>query len=243
MDQLTDFADSRLINGCIYCGGAPDTREHVPSRTFLEKPYPENLPVVGCCNECNKSFSKDEQYVVCLLESVLAGSTDPDKIRRAPVARAMRRAPALRSRIESAITRKDDWIEFAVEADRLNRVMLKLAKGHAVFELSEVFRSDPSHFWCGPLATIPPEELENFEAPHLQEVFGEVGSRNLQRLAVVQVQLRSEDGENKPLGLLMNDWIDVQNGFYRYLAISESGGVSIRIVIADYLACEVIWRL
>lgn len=162
MHQLTDFADNRLVNGCIYCGGDPDTREHVPSRTFLEKPYPENLPVVGCCEECNKSFSKDEQYVVCLIESVLAGSTDPDKIRRAPVARAMRRAPALRSRIESAISTNDGRIEFAVEADRLISVMLKLAKGHAVFELSQVFRSEPSHFWCGPLATIPPEELENF---------------------------------------------------------------------------------
>ena len=58
----------------------------------------------------------------------------------------------------------------------------------------------------------------------------------------MQVQLQSDQGQNKSLGLLMNDWIDVQDGFYRYLAISESGGVSIRIVVAEYLACEVIWK-
>ena len=243
MDQLTDFADSRLINDCIYCGGAPDTREHVPSRTFLDKPYPNNLPVVGCCDECNKSFSKDEQYVVCLIESILAGSTDPEKIRRAAVGRTMRRAPALRARIESAIRQHDDCVEFAVEEDRLRNIMLKLAKGHAVYELREVFKKEPSHFWCGALSSVTNEELESFEASHFQEMFGEVGCRNLQRLVVMQLQLEAENGSPMSMGLLMNDWIEVQEGNYRYMAISEAGGVSIRIVIAEYLGCEIIWRV
>ncbi len=58
MEQALDYADDRLINGCIYCGGIPDTRDHAPSRILLEPPpYPENLPVVGACKECNQSFS------------------------------------------------------------------------------------------------------------------------------------------------------------------------------------------
>ena len=80
MDQLSDFADDRLIDGCIYCGGMAETRDHVLSRILLDPPYPKNLPVVGACQQCNQGFSKDEQYLVCLLGSVLAGSTDPDKI-------------------------------------------------------------------------------------------------------------------------------------------------------------------
>ena len=53
MDQLRDYADSRLLSDCIYCGGPAETRDHVPSRCLLERPYPENLPAVGCCKECN----------------------------------------------------------------------------------------------------------------------------------------------------------------------------------------------
>ena len=29
MDRLEDFADDRLINGCIYCGGPAETEDHV----------------------------------------------------------------------------------------------------------------------------------------------------------------------------------------------------------------------
>ena len=57
-----------------------DTRDHIPSRSLLDQPYPENLPVIGSCQVCNQGFSKDEEYVVCLIEAALAGSTDPDKI-------------------------------------------------------------------------------------------------------------------------------------------------------------------
>lgn len=60
MDQLNNFADSRLLNGCIYCGGSSETREHVPSKCLLDRPYPTNLNVVGCCESYNQSFSKDE---------------------------------------------------------------------------------------------------------------------------------------------------------------------------------------
>jgi len=36
------------------------------------------------------------------------------------------------------------------------------------------------------------------------------------------------------------EWIDVQPGQYRYLAVAEQA-VMIRFVIGEYLACEVIW--
>ena len=42
MDQLKTYADDRLINGCIYCGGPAETRDHVPSRILLESLYSEN---------------------------------------------------------------------------------------------------------------------------------------------------------------------------------------------------------
>jgi hypothetical protein len=242
MNQLKNLADDRLINGCIYCGGVAETRDHVPSRILLEPPYPENLPVVGCCEQCNQGFSKDEEYVVCLIEAVLAGSTNPDGIKRSGVARSLRRSPALQARIDAARREVDGRIEFAVETDRMMNVMLKLARGHAAFELSQPCRKAPDHFWCGPLGSMSEEMRESFNAAHVQQMFGEVGSRGLQRMLVTQLVVRSQTGEESQVGFLFNDWVDVQDGYYRYLAIDDIGGLVIRIVVAEYLACEVAWR-
>jgi hypothetical protein len=72
-------------------------------------------------------------------------------------------------------------------------------------------------------------------------MFGEVGSRGLQRMLDTQLSLRSQIGETKTLGLLINDWVDVQEGRYRYLAIDDGREVRIKIVIGEYLACDVSW--
>ena len=243
MDQLLDYADSRLLNACIYCDGPAETRDHVPSRCLLERPYPDNLPVVGSCSRCNQSFSKDEEYFVCLIESALCGSTDPDKITRPTVARILRNSPALRARIESAKSETGGRIHFATESKRIANVMMKLARGHAAFELGQPCRTEPDHFWCGPLSALSDDERDGFHSAHVQQLFGEVGSRGLQRMLVTQITLRSASDEQSVLPLLMNDWVDVQEDLYRYLAIEDVGGLVIRIVVAEYLGCEVAWRL
>ena len=242
MDQFDDLADDRLIRGCIYCGGEADTRDHVPSKCLLERPYPPNLPVVGCCDTCNQKFSRDEQYFVCLIESVLCGSTDPERIRRPSVAKIMQDVPALRARIESSKTEVDGQIAFIPEAERVSNVMLKLARGHAAFELSQPCRTVPDHFWCGLLSSLSQEVREEFDSIHFQEIFGEVGSRNMQRLLVMQMTQLAEDGTQRNVGMLVNDWLDVQDDQYRYLAINDTGVLIIRIVVAEYLACEVAWK-
>jgi hypothetical protein len=240
MEQLRDYSDSRLINGCIYCGAEEGTRDHVPSRVFLDAPFPENLPVVGACGTCNKGFSKNEEYLACLIESVIAGSTDPERIRRPNIAAIMRHTPALRARIEQARFLKDDRVHFNVEVERVKNVLVKLARGHAAFELSQLCSEEPAHFAWSPLDELV-EEKEAFEACHVTRMLGEIGSRASQRLLVTQLRLQSVSGEQRALGLLVHDWLDVQEGRYRYLAVDDSGQVTVRIVIAEYLACEVIW--
>lgn len=242
MDQLNDYADDRLVKGCVYCAAPAETRDHVPSRILLESPYPENLPVVGACWECNNGFSKDEQYFVCLIESVVAGSADPNKIRRKSVAKALERSPSLRARIEMAQRVFDDRIEFEVEPERIRNVILKLARGHAAFELSRPCRREPDSIFWRPLQQMSDEDRDAFDAAHVVELLGEVGSRGIQRLFVIDTVLRSESGEVSPIRLLAQDWVDVQEGFYRYLAIDDVGGITIKMVIAEYLACEVEWK-
>lgn len=243
MNQLNAFADNRLVHGCIYCAGPAETRDHVPSKCLLEQPYPSNLPVVGCCDSCNQNFSKDEQYLVCFIESVLSGSTDPDRIARPSVARIMQKSPALRQRIENSKVEVNGQVAFVPENERLKNVMLKLARGHATFELSQPCRNEPEHFWCGPLFSLPQENREAFDSIHFQQFFGEVGSRNMQRLLVTQITRLNENGEQQNEEIIFNDWIDVQDERYRFIAIDDMGIIVIRIVIAEYLACEVAWEL
>ena len=203
MNQLKNLADDRLVNGCIYCGGLEETRDHVPSRVFLDSPLPENLPVVWACSTCNNSFSLDEEYFACLIESAIAGSTDPDHIRRPGVAEILRRAPALRARIEAAKNIIDGRTQFNIEPDRIRNVLLKLARGHAAFELSQIRREDPSSLWWRSFPQMTEDEKDSFDASHVTEMFGEVGSRGLQRLFVTQMNLQSITGEKSTLNLLI----------------------------------------
>jgi hypothetical protein len=241
VDQLKDYADSRLINGCIYCGGREETRDHVPSRVFLDAPLPTNLPIVPACWACNNGFSRDEEYLACLIESVIAGSTNPDHIKRPRVADILRRNPALRSRIEAGKRGADGQIAFDIDRARIENVVLKLARGHAAYELSSSCRQEPSTLSWWPVSLMSEKERDSYEASHVTPLLGEIGSRRMQRLLVTQVTLESSMGQSSTLRLLVNDWIEVQDGRYRYLAADEAGAVRIKIVIGEYLACDVSW--
>lgn len=91
MDPKHLFVDERLKGSCVYCGGPPETVDHVPSRVFLDDPLPENLPVVEACRECNGGFSLDEEYLACLLECVMTGTSDIEGFAREKVRRSLSR--------------------------------------------------------------------------------------------------------------------------------------------------------
>ena len=65
----------------------------------------------------------------------------------------------------------------------------------------------------------------------------------MQRLFVTQITRLAENGKQQNIGMIINDWVDVQDGKYRFLAIDDMGQIVIRIVIAEYFACEVAWKL
>jgi hypothetical protein len=96
------FVDQRMLGRCAYCGGTPDTRDHVPSKVLLDDPLPANLPIVEACAACNRGFSLDEEYLACFLECVLVGSSDVELVRRPKVKRALSHNKRLAKRIQSA---------------------------------------------------------------------------------------------------------------------------------------------
>ena len=79
-----------------------------------------------------------------------------------------------------------------------------------------------------PIHLLSAEAREHFEQAPATAVWPEVGSRAMQRMAVAF----SAPGTSP--------WVEVQEGRYRYLAVAE-GAILIRIVISEYLACELIW--
>ena len=96
----------------MHCGtglnSTETTREHVPSKCLLQKPYPAEMITIEACRKCNEAFSLDEEYLKGLLWTVLAGSTDPEKQKTPEVACMLKRNVALRVRIEEFADRKDN---------------------------------------------------------------------------------------------------------------------------------------
>jgi len=85
--------------------------------------------------------------------------------------------------------------------------------------------------------------LEEFNSPHAIQTYGEIGSRGMQRLRVIEIKLAGPNGDERLLHLILNDWVEVQEGRYRYQAIDDGGLVRVKFVIGEYLASEVIWEL
>jgi hypothetical protein len=229
MRQIVPTGDERVLAACIYCGAAPDTRDHVASRVLLDDPFPENLPVVPSCRACNTSFSLDEEYVAALIDCVMVGATAPNDRHREKIRRILERQPALSAAIHSG--RSSDpatgTTAFAAELDRVKNVVLKLAKGHAAFELHTVDGEEPSAISVVPLQLLDENAREAFETPPDACMFPEVGSRAMTRMFAHGVPSPS--------------WIIVQPARYRFLA-SPGPPVLVRIVIGEYLACEVTWE-
>lgn len=226
------FVDERLLGVCAYCGGTPDTRDHVPSRFFLDDPLPDNLPVVAACAACNQRFSLDEEYLACFLECVLVGSSDIKRVRREKVRRALSRNSRLAERIRSAARIDDNGaLGWVPENNRVRNIVVKLARGHAAYELSVTQLDEPDEVDFFPLPVISECDRRAFENAGAGKArpWPEVGSRAFLRACGAE-PYTDQDGP----------WVVVQPGRYRY-SVDQHGGVRVQFVLAEYLACIVDW--
>src|SRR3546814_4286014 len=160
-------------------------------KSLLVKPRPHHLPVVTICRDCNNGFSRDQQYAVTFLSCVLAGATDHERQRNSSAARALTESAALRAMIDRT---KSEFptagggtrIVWQPDTDRMNRVIVKNARGHVYFEYGEPKMEAPLHVWARPLESMSEYELAEFEG--LGDAGGfaawpKVGSRMTTRIA------------------------------------------------------------
>ncbi|EMV7407517.1 hypothetical protein AADQ46_001001 [Enterobacter soli] len=242
MKQVKSYADSRLLNSCIYCGGPANTREHVPSKIFLDKPYPENLPIVEACLKCNNGFSADEEYVATFFEVVCSGTTDINKIKRERIVRILERTPLLKSRIQNAIVTNSTTTTFNMEIDRVRRIIIKLAQGHVAFELSEHCRNIFPSVWWGDISTMTRDKKDDFLSDTIIGSVSEIGSRHSRKIMIVESSIENlNDGSIKQISIALNSWIEVQKNRYEYITDVIDDYIRVKMLIGGYFACEVVW--
>lgn len=149
MRKVQNFGDSRNKGYCVHCGGPKQSLDHAPSIVFLDEPLPPDLLASPSCMNCNQSFSNDEAYLACLLECVVCGSVDTERLERRKIARLLQRRPSLVAELTSLCRHDGDRTIFSFDRHRVENVILKLARCHVAFELNEPAQNN--HHTCGSL--------------------------------------------------------------------------------------------
>lgn len=254
MREIEDFTDDRLKAWCIHCSDViadvESNRDHVPTKSFLTKALRERganydrgagdeldyLPQVVVCKKCNCSFSTDENYFLCVLHAVMAGSLYPNPAKHPEAASILRSnrnvVRSLKKGPDGQPLLFDNLQPFTLfpDPERIGRVIVKNARGHAYHEIGEPLPEVPEHVAFLPLERLSTDQRDAFEATDTSEEFAlwpEVGSR-------MTVQLLDEEA-------MVGGWITVEPGRYRY-SIDWSGAVTVKTVIWEYLATETRWE-
>lgn len=228
---------------CIYCGGSADTREHCPSRAFLTKPYPTNLPTLPACKLCNNAFSSDEKYVKEVLNYLYMYYMERKDVL------------SLFTNEECGVTKEHvkavtSFISNPHFDKRVDNVFRKLAIGHAAYEISEGYYSDD---WQGEPKCISyalkpmlsDSEWLGLEYAEVidEDVLPELGSREFRNIYVVQMPIQNfETGEMSLLSTCLLDWTDVQDDFYKYQVFFRENRIHVKIILKDFLYVEVVFE-
>lgn len=228
MKQIKNLGDERQTTFCCYCGGDTKTRDHLPPKVFLDPPYPENLYVVGACEQCNHGFSLDEQYTACIIECARLCTIDLNSLERDKVIRILGNNPSLLQRIRESYIDIAEGTQFHIEYDRVNNIFMKLAQGHAVFDLNDPKLDQPDEFSTGLLSGLSNAEYRRFTSPSRLSLIPEIGSRAMLRVYIFE-------------GMPHIEWITVQEGRYRYLVTVEHN-IIVRLIFSEYLWFEAIWH-
>lgn len=147
---------------CVYCDKPALTRDHVPPKSLLQRPYPANLRTVPACTGCNNGYAKDEQYLAVLLAHIsphdhLQAKLDPG----GSINRALETAPSLDDRLINSIEVDEHGSPYIrPELERIARITTKIAFG--LYCLQYGHRHSPTRFrtrWVGPAEAAIPTSL------------------------------------------------------------------------------------
>lgn len=166
--KLPAGSDTQAANApgpiCYLCGlpGA-DTSEHVVSRCFYIEPLPSDMITLPAHETCNKSTSKDEQWL-----SVVRATARPvgfgSKERWDKAIRTLRRRESARFKdafMRSHTPRRDGGADVFIEEPRIYYVLAKMVKG-LVHHVTGALLCD--HVWL--VRKITMETMGKLELPN-----------------------------------------------------------------------------
>ncbi|MEX0653929.1 MAG: hypothetical protein WD534_12790 [Phycisphaeraceae bacterium] len=138
--------------------------------------------------------------MACLVECALCGSTEPEAIQREKVRRSLERNAKLQARIQSCSTTETGQLIWMPELERVQNVVVKLAQGHAAYELYPVFEP-PNAVDIRPFVSMTDSERESFDSPQHEglQAWPEIGFR-----AFMRACMRSERSMNWKSGSLFS---------------------------------------
>lgn len=233
-DDLGYFTEWKrnTANGCIYCGNHADTREHIPSKAFLEDPFPENLPTIPACFKCNNGFSADEEYVACYLD-VLKSKVYKGYLLKEKTHERLTNSPALSALIREQIKEESNQINFYYDEKRFINVLVKLARGHVGYEFDYVDLDCNPLVWYDFRFRMNEELVNEFNAITLIDKMPDVGARVYNRLCVM------EDVHSGKILHTFLEEVHVQEGQYKYNVYFDNDCVCVKILIGEILYCMV----
>ena len=244
MDQHEEIAQEHNKMRCIHCRTAivcndvPVSMDHIPSRCLLEKPYPDNLASTEICKKCNHSFSQDEEYFAILIAAMINETADSENKVSKSIQKTLASNKNILDEIESAKTIEymggHTVVCWNPDLRRVENVVVKNARGHVYFQHSKPVFHSPEFVRVQPLHTMSQIQQAEFLYSDTDNVWPEVGTRMLHRMA--------ENFANFKPSCDKNDWfwIVAQKSIYRY-AINVVGKIRVRILIREFLAADIVW--
>lgn len=97
---MAEKSRPNLIESCVYCGQAAQTRDHVPPKSIFPKSLRKNLITVPACETCNNSSKLDDEYFRAV---VTMASEDPNAVSVWKQGVFKRASPAFRSRLLNSL--------------------------------------------------------------------------------------------------------------------------------------------
>ncbi len=199
------------LHYCIYCGKPSNTREHSPSKVFLEKPYPNDLPVLPACFDCNNSFSSDELYSKMYIDSVGYFSGINNSI--SPL---IENHMSENSAFDDAKRDYDNYKKsiLFLENKKILRILTKLAICHLVYELYECYSIDGCEILPSKIkyAFLLDESLNYSQIKEpiiLENSLPMIGTRVYNQIFVCEP--KTSQSSERPF--IIMDWTDVQPNY------------------------------
>lgn len=138
---------------------------------------------------------------------------------------------ALQNILQNQIWNEGKFVHFSPDFERIKRILLKLAKGHAGFELDYVnFDDKETNIWHDFDFNMSVNDINEFKNIPTYQLCPEIGSRGMNLI----VDLNTNDT------LAFSDWDIVQKDQYRYqVSYDDNYNVVVKIVIFEFLFCKI----